>query len=317
MAYLGWEWTQIGTTPDNHYGHKNVILRGLEDDEIPTRPITVRLPGIDDEGGGGLPGPLLMRPVRAEPASRRTLLDSMRFMREMADVPACPDGVPVRELPDDCREYATTPADLFAKLDEWGFDSMVIPHGTTWGLYTPMGSAWDKQLVGNMHDPARQKLIEVFSGHGNSEEFRAWREVVIDADGDKSCPGPRNDYLPSCWRAGEIVRARCAAAGEDEDGVRGARRRRRARTTWTATPSGYLTRARRDGRGLARLRAVPRLLPARLQLPAAQLGAVHHGARRLRRPRAARAASTSASWRRATTTPRGPAPATRSSRART
>jgi hypothetical protein len=215
VAYLGWEWTQIGTTPDNHYGHKNVILRGLEDADIPTRPITVRLPGIDDEGGGGLPGPLLSG-LFALSRFSSDLLDSMRFMREMADVPACPDGVPVRELPDDCREYATTPADLFAKLDEWGFDSMVIPHGTTWGLYTPMGSAWDKQLVGNMHDPERQRLIEVFSGHGNSEEFRAWREVVIDADGDKSCPGPRNDYLPSCWRAGEIVRERCAAAGEDE-----------------------------------------------------------------------------------------------------
>jgi hypothetical protein len=216
VAYLGWEWTQIGTNPDNHYGHKNVIIRGLADEEIPPRPITVRLPGVSDEGGGGLPGPVLSGLFAASRLSS-DVLDSMRFMREMADVPACPEGVPVRELPDDCREFAETPADLFAKLDEWGFDSMVIPHGTTWGLYTPMGSAWDKQLAGRMHDPARQPLIEVFSGHGNSEEFRAWREVVIDADGEKSCPGPRADYLPSCWRAGEIVRARCAAAGEDEE----------------------------------------------------------------------------------------------------
>jgi hypothetical protein len=216
VAYLGWEWTQIGTTPDNHYGHKNVVLRSLGDEEIPSRPITVRLPGIDDEGGGGLPGPLVSG-IFALSRLSSDVLDSMRFMREMSDVPACPDGVPVRELPDDCREYAETPADLFAKLDEWGFDALVIPHGTTWGLYTPMGSAWDKQLAGRMHDPARQPLIEVFSGHGNSEEFRAWREVVIDADGEKSCPGPRADYLPSCWRAGEIVRERCAAAGEDEE----------------------------------------------------------------------------------------------------
>jgi Protein of unknown function (DUF3604) len=216
VAYLGWEWTQIGTTPENHYGHKNVIVRGLDASEVPTRPITVRLPGIDDEGGGGLPGPLLSGLFVLGNFSSDTL-DSIRFMREMADVPACPEGVPVRELPDDCREYAATPAELFAKLDDWGFDSLVIPHGTTWGLYTPMGSAWDKQLAGDMHDPERQKLIEVFSGHGNSEEFRAWREVVIDADGEKSCPGPRSDYLPSCWRAGEIVRARCAAADEDEE----------------------------------------------------------------------------------------------------
>ena len=39
VAYLGWEWTQIGFTRDTHYGHKNVILRDLDDGMIPTRPI--------------------------------------------------------------------------------------------------------------------------------------------------------------------------------------------------------------------------------------------------------------------------------------
>ena len=29
VTYLGWEWSHIGTTPENHYGHKNVVLRGL------------------------------------------------------------------------------------------------------------------------------------------------------------------------------------------------------------------------------------------------------------------------------------------------
>ena len=239
VAYLGWEWTQIGTRPENHYGHKNVIVRGLADGEVPTRPVTVRLPGIDDEGGSALPGPLLSGLYVLGNFSS-DVLDSMRFMREMADVPACPEGVAVRELPDDCREFAATPAELFAKLDEWGFDSMVIPHGTTWGLYTPMGSAWDKQLVGRMHDPARQSLIEVFSGHGNSEEFRSFREVVIDGDGHRSCPGPRSDYLPSCWRAGEIVRARCAAAGEGEEECEG--RAAEARQNYVdADVAGHLT----------------------------------------------------------------------------
>ena len=43
VTFLGWEWTQIGETPENHYGHKNVILRDIEDDVVPTRPIASRL----------------------------------------------------------------------------------------------------------------------------------------------------------------------------------------------------------------------------------------------------------------------------------
>ena len=39
VAFLGWEWTQVGRTPDDHYGHKNVIFLGLEDDQVPVRPI--------------------------------------------------------------------------------------------------------------------------------------------------------------------------------------------------------------------------------------------------------------------------------------
>ena len=39
VAFLGWEWTNVGATPSTHFGHKNVVLRDLEDGAIPTRPI--------------------------------------------------------------------------------------------------------------------------------------------------------------------------------------------------------------------------------------------------------------------------------------
>ena len=39
VAFLGWEWTQVGATPETHWGHQNVIFRDLGDDQVPTRPI--------------------------------------------------------------------------------------------------------------------------------------------------------------------------------------------------------------------------------------------------------------------------------------
>ena len=70
-------------------------------------------------------------------------------MQEVRDVPACAEGVNSRELPPDCYESAATPRELFDKLDQWGFDTIVIPHGNTWGFYSPPGITWDKQLTGD------------------------------------------------------------------------------------------------------------------------------------------------------------------------
>ena len=212
VSFLGWEWTQVGTRPSNHYGHKNVVFRDLEEGRVPTRPIAAGIP----EGMGDLesvtPSPLILGGL----ALLEWNSGGPEFVRYLLDTGAvsdCPEGVPVRDLPSDCRESARTPEKLFAKLEDWGYESLVIPHGTAWGFYTPPGSSWDKQLTPEQHDPARQRLVEVYSGHGNSEEFRSFREVNVDAAGHRSCPSPHYDYLPSCWRAGEIIEARCIAEG--------------------------------------------------------------------------------------------------------
>ena len=212
VAYLGWEWTQVGATPETHWGHKNVIVRGLEDHEIPTRPIAAGLPLGIESINSELPSAATMGLLGLLDAEGGGL-EFAAYQSELVDVSDCERGVPVRELPDDCRESAATPGELFGKLDDWGFDSMVIPHGTTWGFYTPLGSSWDKQLTRQDHDPRYQRLIEVFSGHGNSEELRPFEEIAFDDEGNASCPEPANGYLPSCWRAGEIIAERCLEEG--------------------------------------------------------------------------------------------------------
>jgi hypothetical protein len=209
VAFLGFEWTQVGPTPETHFGHKNVIYPGLEEDTLPARPIS----SLPDEGEGLFAGFELASRIRwFDPLGWSEYADFMWLLTALAETPRCPAGVPSPELPADCHENAPTPDRLFEKLAEWDDPVLVIPHGTTWGLYTPQGTSMDKQLTRAMHDPERQRLMEIMSGHGNSEEYRSFRNFYRgdgDADGEKICPEPTPDFLPCCWRAGEIMRERC------------------------------------------------------------------------------------------------------------
>jgi hypothetical protein len=207
VAFLGFEWTQAGSTPENHYGHRCVIFPGSDDEELPARPINSRPPGIQEEW---VP--------RGQQAAMGRWLDP-RHWRDYADLkwladrvealPLCEPGVDTRELPPDCSERAATPDILLEKLRQWGLGALVIPHGTAWGSYTPPASALDKQLSRAYYDRSQQPLIEIMSGHGNSEEYRPWRALERDETGEPVCPQPTRDYLPCCWRAGEIMRERC------------------------------------------------------------------------------------------------------------
>ena len=215
VAYLGWEWTQIGSTPEDHYGHKNVVLAHTDEDRIPTRPIAAkstydrtakvqeRIPVV----GAGVAGLYLGDP---------RFHDLLKYFGERAEIPECALQGNVRDRDEDCIETAATPRDLFRKLDEWGHDAIVIPHGTTWGFYTPPGSDWEMQLSREQHDPDRQTLFEIYSGHGDSDVNRSWRGVEFDGDGNAVCPEPTSNYLPACWRAGEIIRTRCLEAGASD-----------------------------------------------------------------------------------------------------
>ena len=216
VAFLGWEWTQTGFTPADHFGHKNVILRETAEDKVPKRPISALAGPIAGVMRRATPfGQRLLIPLYDFP-NRQTYFDFGLYQKELREVPLCPEGVHTRELPEDCHEKADTPQELYEKLSQWGFDTIVIPHGTTWGLYTPQAYRLDNELTAAQYEPQKQTLFEIYSGHGNSEEYPDWRSIAYDADGAAVCPQPSQDYLPCCWQAGELIRARCGELPDEE-----------------------------------------------------------------------------------------------------
>jgi hypothetical protein len=213
VAFLGWEWSQVDTDPGRHYGHKNVVFLSENDDQVTPRAIAAPRRQLASAPMGRA-AQLMMSLMDFE--NREFYWSVQQYYDEVSDTPECERGVDSRKLPLECREIAEDPRELFAKLEQWGFDSIVIPHGNAWGMNTPATTSFDKQLNRSQHDPKRQILFEVYSGHGNSEEYREWRASVPAEGGGLSCPAPSDGYLPCCWRAGEIIRERCAAAGLDE-----------------------------------------------------------------------------------------------------
>ena len=218
VSFLGWEWSHA-SAPERHYGHKNVILRDLEEGRIPTRPIaSASGPPLLFLAMGAL-GPIFGDADLADWANFH------RYTRDVLTVPDCPAGVPVRELPSDCRESAPDPPTLFAKLADWGFPALVIPHGLAWGTTNPRHADLAVQL--ELHDPRWQPLLEVYSGHGNSEIFRDFERPRRGDDGRWSCPEGGEDVELCCERAATLARARCEdpASAACEERVEAARQR--------------------------------------------------------------------------------------------
>jgi len=212
VVFPGWEWTQIGTTKENHWGHRNIIFKDIQD--LPARPIGSRTP----ESGLGVFD-------TTQQAVKARWIDVFNFKRysdlnwllnTVRNIPFCNEGVPSTELPLNCYEYAKTPKDLFTKLDEWNSDSIVIPHGQSWGFHVPLGTSWDNRLNEQGHDPTKQLLLEVMSGHGNSEEYRDINSARFLQNNEMSCPEPTDDFLPCCWQAGEIQKKRCDGLSVEE-----------------------------------------------------------------------------------------------------
>ena len=207
ISYVGWEWTQMSGeagNPDEHYGHKNVILKDM--DNLPKVPIGAGLTGLDYILKSRITPSLMLL---ADFPPEKIDLDFLAYRNETYSIPSCSELNEKEVLQRECKEEASTPRELFNRLDELNLKALVIPHGTTWGIHAPANSTMSSQLEMNQHDPDLQRLFEVYSGHGNSEVYKDIKHYIKTGDGKNACPEPTKGFEPCCWRAGEIARHQC------------------------------------------------------------------------------------------------------------
>lgn len=202
VSFVGWEWSNSEKDDaPSHYGHKNVIFRTWEEGQTPTRPIAATSVSAISKAPAALMG-LISITDGIKSAS-----DLGRLMQESRQTPVCPEGVPANQLPVDCREVALTPRVLYRKLDEWGFDSMIIPHGLAWGTTNPLTGDFRDQMA--QYEQRYQNLLEVYSGHGNSEVFEDFLRIGQAADSTAYCPEATENFTPCCQQAAVITQATC------------------------------------------------------------------------------------------------------------
>ena len=215
VPFLGWEWTQTSINKDTHYGHKNIIIKGIKEEQVPFRPIAANSKQFDAYISSGS---LLITAATALDFSNRQNYFNWRYKSLVANsYRDCKKGDLINDS-SDCYEKAVTADELFQKLENLNLETLVIPHGTAWGNVTPPLTSWDSQLNQADHNLSLNKLIEIYSGHGNSEEYRAWAPMEYQDDGTLSCQQPSQGYLPDCYQAGEVIRERCRmAAGTKEE----------------------------------------------------------------------------------------------------
>ncbi len=217
VSFTGFEWTQVGIIPEEHFGHKNVIFKKLDDRSVSARPIAAKGVTLQALRQNQVGFPPQIALVAGTDMKRYANFNA--FVEEVSSVAMCDPNKPSSELSEQCTEVAGTPVELFERLNNQGLDPMIIPHGTTWGFYTPSGTTWNKALRTDMK-PEKYNLIEIYSGHGNAEDYRnvatSKRTRVGDMEFVGECVPPTGKFIPSCWQAGEIIRDRCKTAGEDE-----------------------------------------------------------------------------------------------------
>lgn len=91
----GFEWTQVGRTPDEHFGHKNVIFRDLEDEKVSKRAIAA----LGRQSSRSLSIANNMSPLvpLRDFQHRQRYFDYNRFISDTREAEMCPTSTGTRQ----------------------------------------------------------------------------------------------------------------------------------------------------------------------------------------------------------------------------
>ena len=88
VTFMGFEWTQVGMTPADHYGHHNVHFLDDAEDQLPARPIAAQGRAVDALRGYGVRIPALVS-ESLDPENRDYYYDFNTLSRDFANTPPC------------------------------------------------------------------------------------------------------------------------------------------------------------------------------------------------------------------------------------
>lgn len=100
VSFVGFEWTQVGRTPADHYGHKNVIFPGLEDAGLAKRAIAAA--GIATQALRGSPAALNRWIPFLDWKHRQDYFDFQKYITETRLPADCDASKPSNELSPEC-----------------------------------------------------------------------------------------------------------------------------------------------------------------------------------------------------------------------